>query len=301
MEIGSCPDPETMNWVSSIVGPFEIVSQFAHGHGYSQLWRIWSGGRYLWLKLHAYPGKWAGEVYALSNWGSNAVPSPSVLAVRSDPPGLLMTEVPGIMATDIALEGEEERRLWREAGTYLAELHKRQNEWFGAALLDGSPQGLPNYDAAKFVRASLESRIRIGTEQGLWSEEERSFIVKATESWSSSLDGETPVAIHRDFGPRNWLTGPDGNLTAVIDWEHARWDVRAADLNRPWDDAFVSKPHLAAALEEGYGGFDDRLRVQIQALRLLGAVGGVVWATSVGDWPYVALNRAAIQRLMKAA
>jgi hypothetical protein len=75
--------------------------------------------------------------------------------------------------------------------------------------------------------------------------------------------------------------------------------VRAADLNRWWDNDFVAKPHLADAFFDGYGcPPDERLRAQIRALRLLGAAAGVVWATNVGDDAYARLNRAALHRLM---
>ncbi|MBC7807672.1 MAG: phosphotransferase, partial [Akkermansiaceae bacterium] len=100
---------------------------------------------------------------------------------------------------------------------------------------------------------------------------------------------------------RNWMTDTNGQLTAVIDFEHARWDVRAADLNRWWDTDFVEKPRLAGAFFDGYrgGNPDKTLWAQIQALRLLGAAGGVVWATRVGDAPFARTNREALHRLMR--
>jgi Ser/Thr protein kinase RdoA (MazF antagonist) len=48
----------------------------------------------------------------------------------------------------------------------------------------------------------------------------------------TSLIGKTPHTVHRDYSPRNWMCDSKGNLTSVFDFEHARWDVRAADLNR---------------------------------------------------------------------
>src|SRR5690349_1505416 len=128
-----------MEWVTSPVGPFQVDSHFAHGHGYSKLWRLMTSTRPLWLKLHTYPGKWAGEVHALLNWASQTVPSPEVVGYRDQPPSLLMSEVPGTIATEIELGREAEMRLWRQAGQYLAELHRKRNAWFGAALPNGSP------------------------------------------------------------------------------------------------------------------------------------------------------------------
>lgn len=291
------PDQETVVWVRSHLPHAEFIQEFAHGHGYSHLWRIRAGERSYWLKLHAHPNKWGGEVNALRRWTSPFVPSPTIVGVRDNPPSLLMTEVEGLMAEAANLEPAEEMQLWRDAGSYIRTLQEHQNDWFGQPTSEGSPSGSARQDPIEFVAGSFDARIHQGIEKALWSQTELDFIQKASKDWPTALQGETPVAVHRDFSPRNWLVQPNGSLSAVIDWEHARWDVRAADLNRPWDTDFVHKPYLPKALEEGYGGFDDALRQQILALRLLGAVASIVWATDVGDTEFLRINRIALERL----
>lgn len=293
-------DEATADWVGDALGPFEIVGRFAHSHGYSRLWRVAAGSGTFWVKLHRFPGKWSGEVHALREWAPSLGLSPRVVAVRNEPPGVILTELPGTTATEVALTVDQEKALWFEAGAYAARLHERRNPWFGAIEVDGSPQGMPHENAEPFTRRTIEGRIQQGDERGVWMEAERAFIVAAMDAWLPALREAPAVAVHRDFGPRNWLVDEAGNLTGVIDWEHSRWDIRAADLSRPWDDAFLSKPYLAAEFEAGYGGFDDALRAEIRAFRFLLAVGGFVWSLQVGDEAYAKLNRAALARLMEA-
>jgi len=292
------PNKETQVWVETSLGSCEYVSRFAHIHASSQLWRLRNGNGFFWLKLHKQAGKWASEIHALAQWAPGLGVSPNVVAFRAEPPALLVTEVPGTMSTTLALTPEAESRLWYEAGLYQARLHRIKNDWFGATNIDGSPQGSQAYDPVAFVRNNIEVRLRQGTDRGHWSPEERDFISRAMDTWCAALANEKPTAIHRDYGPRNWMADDSGAFVGPIDWEHARWDVRAGDMNRHWDDVFVTKPWLAKPFFEGYGGLDEDLRVQIQALRLLGATGGFVWAIEVGDTAYAELNRTALHRLM---
>jgi Ser/Thr protein kinase RdoA (MazF antagonist) len=113
-----------------------------------------------------------------------------------------------------------------------------------------------------------------------------------------SLEGERAVAIHRDYTPRNWRVHGDGTLAGVIDFEHARWDVRAADLNRSPDYEFVGNPHLRSAFFEGYGTPSSRLEAQIEILRLQNAVAAIVWGVLVNELDYSNRNRVALERIM---
>jgi Ser/Thr protein kinase RdoA (MazF antagonist) len=308
MSVMILPDDSLMAWVEEALGSFQTVSHYAHDHGCSRLWRLQAnkpdqaGGAFFWLKCHQYPGKWAGEVHALTYWTpALKLTAPQVRAYRTESLAVLLTEIRGTMADATVLEPREERMLWHAAGAYLAHLHTLENEWLGAANPDGTPQGERHRDPEKFVRRSIESRLEQGTEQGLFDATEREFIRDRAPVWTAALRDETPRAIHRDYSPRNWVTTTSGQLTAVIDYEHARWDVRAADLNRWWDTNFLENPALAEPFFDGYSGGmpDEKLWTQIQALRLLGAAGGIVWATRVGDAPYVRTNREALHRLMR--
>lgn len=290
------PDEATLAWVESVVGPFRVVSRFAHSHGYSQLWRLAAGSDSLWLKMHAHPHKWAGEVHALTQWADPL--APTLLAWREDPASVLLSEMPGVDAEPIAFDGPAEERLWAQAGDWLRAFHARTNDWLGNVRADGSPHGTPTDDPCAHVRQNFERRLFQGREEGLLDEREFDFARSYFEEGLSSLEGATAHSIHRDFHPRNWLAHPDGTLTAVIDFEHARWDVRAADLNRPWDKEFHRNPRLIDAFYEAYGRPDDRFMTQIQTLRLSNVVTGVVWAVEVGDLRFSEFNRAALHRMM---
>lgn len=275
----------------------EVVSAFSHAHQRSSLWRIRSGGGHFWLKSNFQWGKWVSEQRALTTWAAELGKSPRLIAAHEPSHSFLMTEAPGTMATELDLSDEAERRLWREAGEYQSRLHQTTSDWFGGLLLDGSPNGESHRDPVVFVRSIIEGRLRQGVDRGLFGTPDAAFIGQAMQEWCEAFAGEPAYAIHRDFGPRNWLTDSSGALLAVIDWEHSRWDVRSADLNRAWDDRFVQKPSLAAAFLEGYGPIDARLGLQIRASRLQGAVGTIVWAREVGDTEFEFLGRAALERL----
>lgn len=270
------PPEEIWQWVEDRLGSCEVVRDFAHGHGYSQLWRLRTGGDYFWLKMHAHAGKWAGEVYALTHWAPQVGPAPQVIAYREEPRAVLLTEVSGVDAQDAGLTGAAEERLWTEAGAWLRELQKIRGEWLGACNLDGSPQGSATTDPIPFIQKTFDQRLREGREMGLLDAPQCDFVQGRMAEWLPSLEGEGSYAIHRDFSPRNWMAAPDGALCAVIDFEHARWDVRAADLNRWWDREFLVNPRLRDAFFEGYGKPDAKLSAQIELLRLQNAVGGYV-------------------------
>lgn len=291
------PDDATMAWIGGVLGPFEVVSRFAHAHGYSKLWRLEAGGQTFWLKMHAHPHKWAGEVHALKGWAPPL--SPRVVAYRNEPPTVLFTEVPGTPAESIEFSPAAEERLWREAGAWLRAFHERSNEWFGNVRVDGSPHGEPSQDPGANVRTTFENRLRQGRDRGLLDEAEVDFAKRRFEAGFPSLAGATAHAAHRDFHPRNWLASRDGELTAVIDFEHARWDVRAADLNRPWDKEFARNPRLVNAFFEAYGWPDETFMAQIQTLRLMGTVASLVWTVEVGEPEYAAYNRVALHRMMR--
>lgn len=292
------PPEQTWTWVQGLVGQCEPISQYAHSHGYSKLWRLKAGGEFLWLKMHAYPNKWAGEVYALTHWTPELGMTPRVVGVQENPCAVILTELPGIDAEVPEFTSEQEERMWSAAGDWLRRLHTRTNDWFGGINPDGSPSGKAATDPEAFVAATFEQRLREGQEMDLLDRTEREFIERGVREWLPALKGELPHSIHRDYTPRNWLANPDGALSAIIDFEHARWDVRAADMNRWWDWDFLRNPRLKDAFFEAYGVPDEVLATQIKTLRLLNAAGGVVWATKVNDHPFAQRNREALHRMM---
>lgn len=298
IESGLLPDAETLAWVKAEVGHFEIVSRYAHDHGYSQLWRLKAAEEHLWLKMHAFPGKWAGEVHALSRWAPGLGLAPSVVAFRPEPRSVLLTERPGFAAEKIALSPAAEERMWSMAGDWLQRLHAIENPWLGAVRADGEPWGETSHDPESFVAESFGRRIEEGRTTGLLTPREYDFTQFGLREWLPAMAGERARAVHRDFTPRNWMCGAEGELTGVIDFEHARWDVRANDMGRWWDGDFLRRPELADVFFAAYGPLDDRLRAQIRIIRLLQAASGVVWAVQVNDLRFADHNRASVHRLM---
>jgi Ser/Thr protein kinase RdoA (MazF antagonist) len=292
------PDESTLAWVEEQVGPCRVESRFAYDHGYSQLWRLSTYGDHVWLKMHAHPHKWAGEVHALTAWGKPLGQTPKVIAWRREPNAVLLSEVPGTAAESLDLSRVAEERMWREAGAWLSKMHAFENDWLGNVREDGTPHGEPYEDAEAFATANWEQTLRNGIASGLFGQREIDFTEGRVRQGLPSLKGERPRAIHRDYTPRNWMALPDGSLTAVIDFEHSRWDIQAADLNRPWDHEFLRNPRLVDAFYEGYGGLSDRLREQIETLRTMLAFSTVVWATGVGDGAFAQRGRDALARMM---
>lgn len=292
------PDFEAMAWVEEQVGPCRVLSRFAHDHGYSQLWRLSAGNEHVWLKMHAYPHKWAGEVHALSQWGPGLGQTPGLIAWRREPNAVLLSEVAGDPAESLVLSQKAEERMWNEAGRWLSAMHAIENDWLGNIWEDGTPHGEPSLDPEAFVTANWESTLEDGIASGLFTQNEVDFTGGRVRDGLPSLKGERPRALHRDFTPRNWMAKPDGSLTAVIDFEHARWDIRAADLNRPWDNEFRRNPRLIDAFYDGYGGLPTLLREQIETLRTMLAFSTIVWATKVGDGAFAQRYRDALGRMM---
>jgi len=242
--------------------------------------------------------KWSGEILALTQWTPSIGLTPDVLNFRRDPFAVLISEVSGRDAESISLDSQAEEKMWAAAGVWLARLHSLKNEWLGNAHIDGSPDGSPSKDPVAFVRATFDRRLAEAIPLNLFDANERDFIVHAADDLLPSLKGETAVAIHRDFTPRNWLVDGAGNLSGIIDFEHSRWDVRAADLNRPPDKEFLRNPRLRDAFFSSYGQPSEVLKVQIQALRLMQAVAAIVWGVQVGELDYSSQNREALHRMI---
>jgi hypothetical protein len=291
-------DAEVLGWVESHLGVVEVVSRYAHDHGYSRLWRLRAGTDYFWLKMHTYPAKAAGEVHALVRWAPSLGLSPAVVAWRDGPRAVILTERPGFAAETVDLVLPAKMKMWEAAGDWLRRLHLIENEWFGGVREDGTPWGGMSTDPVEFVLGTFTRRIDEGEATGVLTKEEVEFARFGIREWVPALAGETPRAVHRDFTPRNWMCETDGTLTGIIDFEHARWDIRAVEMSRWWDWDFLRHPELIEVFFGAYGALDERLKVQVRAIRLLQATTGVVWATQVNDPGFAQHNRASVHRMM---
>ncbi|RYG47584.1 aminoglycoside phosphotransferase family protein [bacterium] len=279
-------------FVVKALGAYEVVSNYAHLHGYSQLERVRVGEVFYWVKRHRYPGKQAGEIHALRFWGPGLGRTPELVAWSVDPAVVILREIEGVAPELNDLE------LWREGGEWLSRMHALENDWLGAPDTEGAPQSAPEKDSVASFAVAVETRLRDGRDHGWLDEREIAFVSEQMNIRAPSLAGDTPRAVHRDFGPRNWIARPGGGLAGVIDFEHAVWGNRCMDLGRLSIYSLDARPDLREAFFAGYGPVSAELEAQIEAGRLLHAVGGLVFAHRVGDVPFQEMNRLALWRMM---
>jgi hypothetical protein len=286
------PDTETLAWVRETLGEVRIASHFAHSHGGAQLWRLATASDHVWLKLHARRHKWEGEVHALVDWGGPLMPR--LLASR--PGAVLLTECEGDDATTLA--GSAAERMWTEAGAWLRRFHARTGTWFGNVTIGGAPNGEVSTDPTFQLTKGFTMRVRQGRDSGLLDAATIAVVEKRFLAGLDAFRDAQAHSTHRDFHPRNWLAAPDGKLTAVIDFEHARWDLLAVDHIRSWDNEFLHEPRLVEAFYSGYGEPDAQFRQQIETVRLWANVVSAVWAEEVGDSAYCRQNLEGLARII---
>lgn len=286
------PDRETQAWVRETLGEFRIASHFAHSHGGARLWRLSTASDHVWLKQHARRHKWECEVHALLHWSGPLMPR--VLASR--PGAVLLTECEGEAAT--TLEGNAAERMWTEAGAWLRQFHARTGTWFGNVSIDGAPNGDVSSDPTFQLTKGFTTRVRQGRDSGLLDAATIAVVEQRFFAGLEALRDAPAHSTHRDFHPRNWLATPDGRLTAVIDFEHARWDLRVVDHVRPWDNEFLRAPRLIDAFYAGHGEPDARFVEHLETVRLWANVVSAVWAEEVGDDAYCRQNLEGLARLL---
>lgn len=219
---------------------------------------------------------------------------PRVLASRLG--AVLLTECEGQDATTV--EGNAAERMWMEAGAWLRTFHARTGTWFGNVAIDGSPNGDVSTDPTYQLSKALAMRVRQGRDSGLLDAATIAVVEQRFFAGLDALRVAPAHATHRDFHPRNWLAAPDGRLTAVIDFEHARWDLRVVDHIRSWDNEFLRAPRLIDAFYSAYGEPDAVFLQQIETVRLWSNVVSAVWAEEVGDSAYCRQNLEGLARML---
>jgi Ser/Thr protein kinase RdoA (MazF antagonist) len=189
------------------------------------------------VKLHRDRQRHEQEVRAYREWvphlGDRA---PRLVAVSDDPPGIVITAVPGVRLTDWSLTPERERDAFRQSGRLLAELHSvaapREDPTWVGWLADRGRYWL---DRADHLLSTAE---RDNAEEQLAALER--------------LAVTTLVPCHLDFMPYNLVRGDDG-VVRVIDFEHSRYDLAARDLVRLATRIWPGQPDLATAFLCAYG------------------------------------------------
>ncbi len=278
------------------------MSAHGHAHGESAIWRLSAAGKFVYLKAYRRVAKWDMEAHAYERWTvALAGQAPRLIAVLEPPvPAVLIAELPGIPLDQTALPTTLEQAAWRAAGAALARWHALpRGAWFGPPRRDGSPAvAPPETDPVALVASSLEDWLARAVAGNLLGPTEIETARRALAASASLFAGETPAACHGDYRPRNWLVGPDGEWRGVIDFEHARWDLKASDLGYWWDrGGWSERPDLRAAFLAGYGRLTRRERQQIRVVRILGALGRINWGQASGDWRTLERGRKVLRQL----
>ncbi|CAN5703858.1 hypothetical protein BH11ARM2_BH11ARM2_06870 [soil metagenome] len=180
-------------------------------------------------------------------------------------------------------------------------MHAIENDWLGGPDTEGNPQGHPETDPAGHFARAIETRLAEGRANGWLSEPEADFVEKAAKERIPALEGDIPCAVHRDYGPRNWIARPQGGLAGVIDFEHAVWGLRAMDLGRLSAYTFDDNPRLRDSFFEGYGEVSPDLAARMEAGRLLHALGGLVFGARVEDGAFEGMNRRILRQMMEGS
>ena len=297
---------QALAWCASVLGPIQVAAdgnrsrEHAGRRAAVQRLRTASGGCY--LKTHRDRSHWQNEVHAYEQWATAFGDfAPRLLAVHAeDPLALVIGELPGNILEEVQLTPTQTQAVWRAAGKALAGLHNLPaGEYFGACRRDGACAGTPVYDARQYVSSKIEEQVQHGRQGGFLSQDELA-VVQAACALLPAFEGEPPRPCHRDYCPANWLVGPDGAWTGVIDFEFSGWDVRAADFSRYPNFDWIERPELAEAFFEGYGRtFTPAEEQQRMVACAQYALDAVVWGMQNAYFGFAAEGRQAFKHLGK--
>ena len=280
-------DPAVHAFVHESLGDYRLLCVRSWDHAESQVWEVRAETANFFVKQHARPHKVEQEWRAYRDW----VPAlgdaaPRLIAASGLEPGaLILSALPGKIASAVALTVTEERALHTLAGRHLRRLHR----W-------------PSHQADP---ASVSLGLRQKLEK--WTELAPGLVDAATVRWvAAEMDTllrtpvPSPVPCHNDYSPRNWLVSRTGAglKVGVIDFEHAGPGLWVQDLCRLWSLVWPERPDLERAFFSGYGQplSADDLRL-LTSLSALDALATVVWANRHGDHQFEALGRAVLAQL----
>jgi Ser/Thr protein kinase RdoA (MazF antagonist) len=274
------------DWCRTVLGKFTVLSTKSQEHSESAVWQLATEQEIIYLKAYQRLAKWGMEVHAYENWVSALEgQSPRSLAVLEEPiPAILLTELTGVTMDRLTLATEQEQAVWQAAGATLARLHALPSgQWFGIPSRDGSPLSeFPETKPVLLMRTSLEYWFFRGLHTQILTPKEIKTVERALERVDIFAD-ERSIACHGDYQPRNWIVGMDGIWCGVIDFEHARWDLKMSDLGYWWDRGPRERPDLKGAFLQGYGELNERESEQLNVIRILGATGRIIWGREYGD------------------
>lgn len=260
---------EPLAWAARALGGeiahAERVRRAGERGAENDVWRLERpGGPDVFLKRHGAQRRFDQEVRANELWAARLGASPRVLAADPRPRLVLFDAAPGAAGSEFGADPAASPERDRAAGALLARLHALPST-------DDDPLPLP---------AAIARRARAWAERARGAVDEAlidAVVARCSAPWPDRLPVRPRVPCHRDFGPHNWLHGPDG--LRVIDWEHALADAPAADIDRALGSPSVD----GAAFLEGYGALDDPLAEELRRITPLSALAQVAWAAEHGD------------------
>jgi Ser/Thr protein kinase RdoA (MazF antagonist) len=293
---------EVLNWCTSVLGPFEVVSDHSQAHpgARATAYRLHTPLGYCYVKTYQDPAHWASEAHGYEQWAPAFGDfAPRLLAVRDkEPLALVISELPGQSLAKVQLAASQEQAVWRAAGQALVALHNLAvGEYFGPCRRDGTRAGTPIYQAQAYISTVFDDWVDRGIRAGYLSDDELA-IIRATLGLLPAFEGERPLPCHRDYYPANWLVTADGVWTGVIDFEFAYWDVRVADFTRYPDWDWINRPDLVEAFFEGYGRtFTPEEEQQRLVAHAQYALSAIVWGRENSYHGFAEEGRQALRRL----
>lgn len=285
--------PALAAFAAAHLGAVLKVRDLSWDHGESEVWALTAKGARAVLKIHRQGRKFRNELTAYTDWLPRLRPLlapgthvPELLAVHAEHPRALLVElVEGELLDDLVPAPALEAEVHEQAGRFLRNLH-------GLGVSDADPKPLAEAYALRLEAWTTRAA-------GVVPDAVTGAVRNAVAATLPFLAGQSRVACHRDFTPRNWLVRSDhapgadpagarqhpgfGVLT-VIDLEHSRPDLYLADLQRLWVGTWRYRPELRSSFLKGYGR--ALTGVEEEALRGLAAFWAystVVWAREHGD------------------
>ncbi|GAA0905940.1 phosphotransferase enzyme family protein [Virgisporangium aurantiacum] len=207
------------------------------GHNGTVVLRTATGTGEVIVKLHRGHERHRQEVHAYRHWTpALRGRTPRLIASTENPPAIVITALPGRPLAEACLSPQREVEAHRQAGELLRQLHAA-----------GPSRTQP--DMTTWLVERGEYWLALGR---AIIPANRQAEIRAHLTALSDLGPIPAVPCHLDYMPRNLLAEPSGQV-AVIDFEHARYDLAARDLVRLATRTWPSRPDLEHAFLVGYG------------------------------------------------
>ncbi|MEV0898180.1 aminoglycoside phosphotransferase family protein [Actinoplanes sp. NPDC049802] len=218
----------------------EIVMVHAGHNGTTVLRAATNAGPVI-VKRHRSPDRHSQEVHAYRHWTSALRGrSARLIAAINDPPAIITSALPGRPLAEADLDPRQEADLHRQAGSLLSWLHHAE-----------PPRPDPNMTAWLASRGDYWLSVAGPV---IPRQRQAEIIVHLREL--AQLGPIPAVPCHLDYTPKNLVVQPTGEL-AVIDFEHARYDLAARDLVRFANRVWPTRPDLKETFLQGYGSLDE--------------------------------------------